>query len=160
MIKWIKDTQLSRQINVEIAMTKTHQSTQEILKSSKTVAIVGCSANPYRTSNYAAKYLMDRGYTMIPVNPQEEMVLGQKCYPGINDIPKETQIDIVNIFRNKRYTPNEVDEVVKWKQETSQNPVIWTQLDVSTPEAELKAEAAGLPYVRNACIMVELDRLH
>lgn len=141
-------------------MSKTHLSIQETLKSSKTVAVIGCSANPYRTSNYAAKYLLDRGYAMIPVNPMEEMILGQQCYPSINDIPEDIQIDIVNVFRNKRYTANEVDEVAKWKQKTGQNPVIWTQLDVSSPEAELKAEEASLPYIRNVCIMVELDRLH
>lgn len=140
-------------------MSKTHLSIQETLKNSKTVAVIGCSANPYRTSNYAAKYLLDRGYTMIPVNPQEEMILGQRCYPSINDIPEDIQIDIVNVFRNKRYTANEVDEVVKWKEKTGQNPVIWTQLDVSSPEAELKAEEALLSYIRNVCIMVELDRL-
>lgn len=140
-------------------MSKTDLSTLEILKNSKTVAVIGCSANPYRTSNYAAKYLLDRGYMMIPVNPEEEMILGQKCYPNINDIPEDIQIDIVNVFRNKRYAANEVAEVAKWKEKTEQNPVIWTQLDVSSPEAELKAEEADLPYIRNVCIMVELDRL-
>lgn len=140
-------------------MSKTDLSTLEILKNSKTVAVIGCSANPYRTSNYAAKYLLDRGYMMIPVNPEEEMILSQKCYPNINDIPEDIQIDIVNVFRNKRYAANEVAEVVKWKEKTGQSPVIWTQLDVSSPEAELKAEEADLPYIRNVCIMVELDRL-
>lgn len=140
-------------------MLKTDLSTLEILKTSKTVAVIGCSANPYRTSNYAAKYLLDRGYMMIPVNPEEEMILGQKCYPNINDIPEDIQIDIVNVFRNKRYAANEVAEVAKWKEKTGQSPVIWTQLDVSSPEAELKAEEADLAYIRNVCIMVELDRL-
>lgn len=87
------------------------------------------------------------------------MILGQKCYSDLNSIPKETHIDIVNVFRNSIYTTGVVDEVVLWKNKTGQSPVIWTQLDVSTPEAEAKADFENLPYVRNRCIMVELDKM-
>jgi hypothetical protein len=132
---------------------------QEVLKKTKTVAVVGCSANPYRTSNYAAKYLMKRGYTVIPVNPIEKEILGVTCYPKLDDIPQEIHVDVVNVFRNKRYTGGVVEEVEAWKDKTGQNPVVWTQLDVSSPEAELVAEKAEIPYIRNLCIMVELDRI-
>ena len=132
---------------------------REVLKTSKTVAIIGCSANPYRTSNYAAKYLMNRGYTVIPVNPVEKEILGERCFPKLADVPESVQIDIVNVFRNKRYTEGVLEEVEGWKQQTGQNPIVWTQLDVSSPEAELVAERADIPYIRNLCIMVELDRL-
>ncbi len=132
---------------------------QEILKKANVVAVVGCSPDPYRTSNYAANYLKKRGYTMIPVNPSEDEILGEKCYPSLNDIPSEIHIDIVNVFRNKRYTHGVVEEVAQWKMNTGQNPAIWTQLDVSSPQAELLAEKHGLPYIRNVCIMVELDHL-
>ena len=132
---------------------------REVLKTSKTVAIIGCSANPYRTSNYAAKYLMNRGYTVIPVNPVEKEILGERCFPKLADVPESVQIDIVNVFRNKRYTEGVLEEVEGWKQQTGQNPVVWTQLDVSSPEAELVAENSEIPYIRNVCIMVELDRL-
>ncbi len=132
---------------------------QEVLKTSNTVAVIGCSANPYRTSNYAAKYLMKRGYTVIPINPVEKEILGERCFPKLADVPESVQIDIVNVFRNKRYTEGVVDEVAGWKQATGQNPVVWTQLDVSSSEAELVAERAEIPYVRNLCIMVELDHL-
>lgn len=74
-------------------------------------------------------------------------------------IPEEITIDIVNIFRNKRYTEGIVEEVIDWKNNTGQLPVIWTQLDVSSNEAALKAEQVALPYIRNVCIMVELDHL-
>lgn len=132
---------------------------REVLKTSKTVAIIGCSANPYRTSNYAAKYLMNRGYTVIPVNPVEKEILGERCFPKLADVPESVHIDIVNVFRNKRYTEGVLEEVEGWKQQTGQNPVVWTQLDVSSPEAELVAENSEIPYIRNVCIMVELDRL-
>lgn len=132
---------------------------QTVLKEAKTIAVVGCSPDPYRTSNYAAKYLQKRGYRMIPVNPSESMILGEKCYPNLDAIPSDTKIDVVNVFRNKRYTEGVVEEVGAWKFKTGQSPVVWTQLDVSTNEAELKAEAAELPYIRNLCIMVELDHL-
>ncbi|MBO6793471.1 MAG: CoA-binding protein [Balneolaceae bacterium] len=132
---------------------------QEVLQNSKTVAIIGCSANPYRTSNYAAKYLMKRGFKVIPINPIEKEILGEKCSPKLADIPDSVLIDIVNVFRNKRYTGGVVEEVEEWKQKTGQNPVVWTQLDVSSPDAELVAERAEIPYIRNLCIMVELDHM-
>ena len=75
-------------------------------------------------------------------------------------IPEDITIDIVNIFRNKRYTEGVVDEVIDWKNNTEQSPVGWTRLDVSSNEAALKAEQAELPYIRNLCIMVELDLLN
>lgn len=147
--------------NIFIKMSNLIQpNPQSVLKKAKTVVVVGCSANPYRTSNYAAKYLMQRGYQVIPVNPAEKEILGATCYPNLDAIPAEVQIDIVNVFRNKRYTEGVVEEVVSWKKKTGQNPVIWTQLDVSSPEAELQAERAELPYIRNLCIMVELDTMH
>ncbi|MBO6524281.1 MAG: CoA-binding protein [Balneolaceae bacterium] len=132
---------------------------QDILRKAKTVAVIGCSPDPYRTSNYAAKYLLKKGYTMIPVNPNEKEILGERCYPDLNSIPEEIQVDVVNVFRRSVHTEGVVKEVEQWKQKTGQNPVIWTQLDVSSPQAELKAEEAELPYVRNLCIMVEMDRM-
>lgn len=133
--------------------------TQDILKTAKIIAMIGASPNMYRTSNYAFKYLMDEGYKVIPVNPMVEEVNGEKCYANINDIPESVPVHIVNVFRNKEYTLDEVKEVVAWKNKTGQKPVIWTQLDVSTPEAEALAFKEGLPYIRNKCIMVELDKL-
>lgn len=140
-------------------MTKTLPNPQKVLKNSRTVAIIGCSSDSYRTSNYAAKYLKKRGYTIIPVNPKEKEILGEKCYSHLNDIPDNIKVDIVNVFRNKIHTSGVVDEVSEWKKKTKQSPVIWTQLDVSTTEAEQKAKEAELPYIRNLCIMVELDHL-
>ncbi len=140
-------------------MNHTSSNIKEILTQSKTVAVVGCSPDPYRTSNYAAKYLMKRGYEVIPINPNEDEILGQKCYSDLNSIAKDVRIDIVNIFRRSIHTEGVIEEVIEWKKETGQNPVIWTQLDVSSAQAELKAKEGELPYIRNRCIMVELDRI-
>ena len=140
-------------------MLQTIKNPGEVLKKAKAVAIVGCSPNPYRTSNYAANYLKEKGYSIIPINPGAKEILGEKCYASLNDIPESTQIDIVNIFRNSVHTADEVEQVIEWKKRTGQNPVVWTQLDVSSKEGEELAAEAELPYVRNTCIMVELDKL-
>lgn len=129
------------------------------LKNASTIAIVGCSPDPYRTSNYAANYLKESGYKIIPINPKVKEILGETCYPDLNSIPKDVQLDIVNVFRNKIYTAEVANDVVTWKDRTGQNPVLWTQLDVSSKEAELIAEQNEIPYVRNTCIMVVLDHL-
>lgn len=131
----------------------------EVLDKSKTIAIIGCSANQYRTSNYIAKFLKERDYTIIPVNPTEKEILGQECFAELNDIPAETTIDIVNVFRASEHTAGVMKEVLEWKAKTGQEPVVWTQLDVSSPEAEKIAEDSQVPYVKNRCIMVEWERI-
>ncbi|MBO6621297.1 MAG: CoA-binding protein [Balneola sp.] len=131
----------------------------EVLNESKTIAIVGCSASEHRTSNYIAKFLKERGYTIIPVNPSENEILGEKCYDALNEIPSETTIDIVDIFRANEHTAGVVEEVLEWNKKTGQSAVVWTQLDVSSDEAEQIAEESQIPYVKNRCIMVELERM-
>ncbi|HET8866296.1 MAG TPA: CoA-binding protein [Gracilimonas sp.] len=129
-----------------------------VLKEAKTVAMIGCSPNEYRTSNYAAKFLQERGYRVIPVNPQAKEVYGEKSYDNLTDIPSDVQIDIVNIFRNSEFSAEAVQDAAEWKKKTGQDPVLWTQLDVSSPEAEKIAEENELIYIKNRCIMVEWDR--
>ncbi|WP_421774806.1 CoA-binding protein [Gracilimonas sp.] len=139
-------------------MIETISNINEVLSKAETIAIIGCSPSTHRTSNYAARFLQERGYRVIPVNPGPEEIYGEKCYDSLTHIQKDIQIDIVNIFRNSDYAADAVRDVAEWKKKTSQNPVIWTQLDVSSPEAEEIAEKNELPYVRNKCIMVEWDR--
>ncbi|MEX0844055.1 MAG: CoA-binding protein [Balneolaceae bacterium] len=139
-------------------MISDNKDIQQILKKAKTIAMVGCSPNMYRTSNYAANFLKERGYQVIPVNPEAEEIIGQKSYDKLTDIPNDVQIDIVNVFRNSRYSADAVEDAAAWKEKTGQNPVVWTQLDVSSPEAEKTAEENELPYIKNRCIMVEWDR--
>lgn len=130
-------------------------SIEEIIKYTKTIAIIGCSSKPSRTSYRIAKYLKDEGFTIIPVNPNEDSVLGETCYPQIVDIPDGTEVDMVDIFRNRRYTAGMVEEIVEWSEETGQKPVIWTQIGVSSEEAKSLAKENGFTYIENKCLMVE-----
>ena len=139
-------------------MIETISNINEVLSEAKTIAMIGCSPNVYRTSNYAARFLQERGYRVIPVNPEAEEIYGEKCYDSLTDIPEDIEIDVVNVFRNSKYAAEAAQDVADWKEQTGQNPVVWTQLDVSSPEAETIAEEYELPYVRNKCIMVEWDR--
>jgi len=101
------------------------------------------------------QYLLDQNYRLFPVNPNESAVLDHESYNSVMDIPADIRIDIMVIFRNRQYTEEMVRDIVTWSEKTESSPVIWTQLDVSSPEAELLAEEAELPYVKNRCIMVE-----
>ncbi len=133
----------------------TRQNLNKLFESIETIAVIGCSSNPYRTSHHISKYLLNNGFDIIPVNPNETEVLGEKSYSSIDEIPEDVKVDVMNIFRNKRYTDDTVIEIIEWADRRGQKPVIWTQLDVSTDAAKLKAEDAGLIYVENRCIMVD-----
>jgi len=127
----------------------------ELFDTVETIAVIGCSSNPYRTSNHITKYLIDQGFTVIPINPNETEVFGLKSYPSIDDIPEEVKVDVMNIFRNKKYTDETVIEIIEWADRREQKPIIWTQLDVSTDSAKKKAKDRDLTYVENRCIMVD-----
>ena len=128
---------------------------KNLLQSVRTIAVVGWSSNPYRTSYHIADYLIKAGFTVIPVNPNEEEVFGLTCYDSLNDIPDDMKIDLIDIFRNKRYALETIEEIVEWSRKRNQKPVIWTQLDVSTDAAKKLAVENGFRYVENRCIMVE-----
>lgn len=127
---------------------------RDLLDKTQTIAVIGCSSNPYRTSYHITEYMMNAGFNIIPVNPNEKEVLGQKCYPSIKDVPDSIQIDMIDIFRNKKYTLDMVHEIVEWSEKTGQKPLIWTQLDVSTDEAENLAKENEFGYIKNRCLMV------
>lgn len=130
-----------------------------ILEAARTIAVVGCSPRPTHTSHRIARYLQDVGYTMIPVNPYHDELLGVPCYPDVQHIPEDVTIDIVNIFRQPRFTAEMVRNVLERIETTGEQPVIWTQVGVSSQEAEDLATQAGLTYVRNRCILVEHSRV-
>lgn len=132
---------------------------KDILESAKVIAVIGCSNDPARPSHGIARYLRRSGYQVIPVNPKQSTCLDMPCYASIGDIPDDVHIDIVDIFRNPRYTADMVREVLARIERTGEKPVIWTQLGVSSQEAERLATEAGLPYVKNRCILVERERL-
>lgn len=127
-----------------------------ILNTVKTIAMVGVSPRDNRPSYFAFKYLLERGYRMIPVNPgwAGKELLGQKVYANLADIPEP--IDMVDIFRASEHVPRIVEEALA----LSPRPrVIWMQLGVRHDEAAAKAEAAGLKVVMNRCPKIEYGRL-
>ncbi len=135
-----------------------------LLEDADTIAVVGCSATPTRTSHKIATYMQDRGYRIVPVNPNYDEVLGETCYPDLPSIPSDVEIDIVDIFRRPEHTADMVRTAIERVEQTGQadtsaGPVIWTQRGVSSSEAEQLAAEAGLPYVRNRCIKVVYDRV-
>ena len=127
-----------------------------ILKSVRTIALVGASQNPARPSWIVAKYLIDRGYDVIPINPGlgGRELLGRRVYRSLKDIPHP--VDMVEIFRNSAAAGPITDEAL------SLNPppkVIWMQLSVRNDAAAAKAEAAGVQVVMNRCPKIEFGRL-
>jgi predicted CoA-binding protein len=127
-----------------------------ILNTVKSIAMVGISPKDNRPSYFAFKYLLERGYRMIPVNPGQagKEILGQKVYGRLSDIPEP--VDMVDIFRASRYATPVVEDALQM------NPhprVIWMQLGVRNDEAAAKAEAAGMKVVMNRCPKIEYGRL-
>lgn len=128
---------------------------KNVFKDIHTIAVIGCSSNPNRTSYHIARYIQDEGYRIIPINPNETDVLDEPCYDSIFDLPDILSIDMIDIFRNKKYTEKTVSEIVEWSESTGQKPIIWTQLNVSTPKAKEMDEKNGFEYIENRCLMVE-----
>lgn len=127
-----------------------------ILNTVKTIAMVGASEKQNRPSHFAFKYLLERGYTMIPVNPGHagHDMLGQRIYAKLADIP--APVDMVDIFRGSQYAPAIVQEALALKTLPS---VIWMQLGVRNDEAAALAEANGMKVVMNRCPKIEYGRL-
>jgi predicted CoA-binding protein len=125
---------------------------RRILNDYKRVAIVGLSADWSRPSNFAAKYLIDHGFEVIPVNPKYDEILGQKCYPDLASIP--TPVDVVDLFQRVDRIPPFVDQAIEIGAK-----VVWMQLGIIHEEAAQKARDAGLEVVMDRCMKIEYARL-
>jgi uncharacterized protein len=124
----------------------------EILQSAHVIAVVGLSSKRYRPSYGVTEYMQRAGYRIIPVNPQETEVLGEKCYPDLDAVPEA--IDIVDIFRRSEYVPDIVEAAIR-----KGAKAIWMQEDVVHEDAALRAAEAGLDVVMDRCILKEHRRL-
>lgn len=124
---------------------------RRILRGVRTVAVVGLSAQWHRPSNFAAKYLQEHGYRVIPVNPKEDQILGERCYKSLAEIPEK--VDVVDCFRRSSEIPAIADEAIRIGAK-----VLWMQLGVENAEARAKAEAAGLQVIENRCMKIEHGR--
>ena len=128
------------------------------LRTAQTIAVVGCSDRPTRTSHQIARYLQDAGYTIVPVNPKIEAALGVTSYPDLAAVPADVRLDIVNIFRRPAAAAAVVEAAVARAAQQEHGLVVWPQLGVHTPAAEAAAAAADLPYVKGQCIRVVHQR--
>jgi predicted CoA-binding protein len=125
---------------------------EEILKSYQTVAVVGLSANPERPSYGVASYLKENGYRIMPVNPNEKMVLGQISYPGLSTIPE--RVEVVDIFRRSEEVLPIVQEAIKVGAKA-----VWMQEGVINEQAAASARKAGLKVVMDKCMFKEPQEL-
>ena len=121
-------------------------SIKEILEKYKTIAVVGLSSHPWRASFSVSRYMQSAGYRVIPVNPLETEVLGEKAYPTLDDIPEP--FEIVDIFRRPEYVPDIVEAAIRRGAR-----VIWMQLGVVNEAAAARARAADLEVVMDRCIL-------
>lgn len=125
---------------------------RRVLKEARTIAVVGLSADWFRPSYFAAKYMQEHGYRVIPVNPKYPEILGERCYPNLRAIPEK--VDIVDVFRKPAdCVPIAADAVAIGAR------TLWLQIGVINDEAKRIAEAAGLTVVMDRCVKIEYARL-
>ena len=124
----------------------------ELMRDAKTIAVVGVSSNPTRPSNDIARYLIDAGYTVYLVNPNEEEIFGRPVYDAVRDLPEP--VDIVDIFRRAPDVPPVVDDAI-----AAGAKAVWMQLGIVNEAAAATARAAGLDVVMDLCTKVEHRKL-
>ncbi len=125
---------------------------RRILSTSRTLAVVGLSAEWHRPSYFAAKYMQGKGYRIVPVNPRYESILGERCYARLEDIP--VPVDIVDVFRRTEDVGPIADSAIRIGAKC-----LWQQIGVKKLEADAKARAAGLDSVMDRCVKIEHARL-
>ena len=128
------------------------QSLRRILKENRVIAVVGLSARWYRPSFFAAKYLQEHGYRIIPVNPRYDTVLGEMCYARLEDIPHD--VDVVDVFQRSEAVPAVTDSAISIGAK-----VLWMQLGIEHEDSARRAHAAGMDVVANRCMKIEHARL-
>jgi predicted CoA-binding protein len=127
-------------------------SLRRILRENKVIAVVGLSADWFRPSYFAAKYMLEHGYRIIPVNPKYPQILGQKCYRALEEIPEK--VGIVDVFRKAADVPPIAESAIAIGAR-----VLWQQLGVRNEAADARARAAGLESVMDRCVKIEHGRL-
>lgn len=127
---------------------------RSILSQTRTIAVVGLSSKPHRDSYGVARYLQNRGYKVVPVNPKETEVLGETAYPSLLDMPTDVAIDIVDVFRKGEETPPVAEQAVSIGAR-----VLWLQEGIVNDEARRIAEEGGLTVVMDLCIRTTRARL-
>src|SRR6185369_10237429 len=127
------------------------EKTRRILLRHRTLAVVGLSAQWHRPSYFAAKYMQEHGYRVIPVNPTYDTILGEKCFKSLREVPGK--VDIVDCFRRSAEIPAIAEDAIAIGAK-----VLWMQLGVTNAQARRRAEAAGLEVVEDRCVKIEHGR--
>ncbi len=142
----------SQTVYVSAMISLSNTDIADILKKCRTIAVVGLSPKTARPSNEVAGYMLEAGYAIIPVNPGQTEILGQKCYPNLISIPDP--VDVVNIFRRPEDVMPIVDDAIRIKAS-----VVWMQSGIVNEEAAARARSAGLTVIMDRCIMVDHENL-
>jgi uncharacterized protein len=127
---------------------------RSILGDAETIAVIGLSSNPERPSHEVAEFLQSSGYRIVPVNPNETEVLGERAYPSLPDVPEDIRIDIVDVFRRSEQTPEIAAQAV-----ARGAKVLWLQEGIANQDARRIGEDAGLTVIMGVCIKVQKHRL-
>jgi predicted CoA-binding protein len=126
----------------------------EVLKKSKTIAVVGASKNPEKEAYAVPLYLKEHGYRIVPVNPTAAEILGEKAYPSLRDLPEKLgrMVDVVEVFRPSDELPQVALQAVEMKARLGRSLVFWAQLGLENEEAKHILETNGIRYVMDACM--------
>ena len=135
-------------------MTASDTEIAEVLTRYRTWAVVGCSPDPRRDSHRIATLLQRRGMRIVPVNPNCDEILGERCYPALADVPSDVDIEVVDLFRRSQHAGRHVDEAIAIGARA-----VWMQLGVVDHAAARRAREAGLQVVMDRCPAIELPRL-
>ncbi len=132
-------------------MSDKDETIKHILHETKTIAVIGMTSRKSRAGHYVPAYLQQAGYRIIPVNPYEDEILGEKAYPDLHSVPEP--VDLALLFRRPESVPPHVEEAIE-----AGVDAVWMQLGIVNEEAAERARAAGLNVVMDACMMVEHRR--
>ncbi len=129
---------------------------KEVLAKYRVVAVVGASKNPEKDANTVPAYLMEHGYTIIPINPTAQKILGRKAYPSLGSLPPEvaSSVEVVDVFRPSEELPEIARQVSEMKRKYGRPFVFWAQLGLDSEEARKILDDAGIDYVMDACMRV------
>ncbi len=128
----------------------TPEALRALLQEAKTIAVVGLSPKPWRASHQVALYLQQAGYRIVPVNPEHDVVLGERSYPSLTAAAAGGPIDVVDVFRRSEFAGPIVDSAIALKPR-----LIWLQVGVVDEAAAARATAAGIPCIMDRCLMVD-----
>jgi predicted CoA-binding protein len=128
----------------------------EVMERYHVIAVVGASKNPEKEAYTVPQYLKKHGYTVIPINPTADTILGEKAYGSLADLPRDvaSTVDVVEVFRPSEELPSVAQQVVELKKRSGRPFVFWAQLGLENEEAKRLLEANGVRYVMNACMRV------